>query len=150
MIRTALTRRITIARNPSKCTNFAAPPTTRTCLPMISPHMIKDLVFIMTVMRLAFLHLEVLRLILIVIVLLPTSSTSVTTHPLLWTTKLLPVTDLHHASALIIKITTAASDRITMPTTIEARREAAIVVALAQEWLQIESSSKAIALLHLS
>jgi hypothetical protein len=146
VIRTALRATTTTGRNPSKCTNFAALPTTRTDPRMISLRTIKDPVLDMTAMLLVFPRLEVLRPIRIVIVVPPTTSTSVTMRPQLSTSR--PDHDPHRASALIPRRAMAATDKTTMPITIGARRGVAIVVVVAPEWLQIENSSKATALLH--
>jgi hypothetical protein len=146
--RTALRVTTTIVRNPSKCTNSAALPTTHTDPRMISLHTIKGPVLDTTAMLLVFPRLEALRPIPIVIVVLPTTSTSGTMRPRLSTSR--PDHDPHRANALIPRRSVAATDKTAMPTTIGARRGVAIVVVVAPEWLQIESSSKATALLHLS
>jgi hypothetical protein len=147
VIHTAPRATTTTVRNPSKCTSFAAPPRTRTGLRTISLRMTKDLVTRTTL--LAFPHLVVLRPVRIVIARPSSASVMMRHQPL--TSRLLPDYDLHRVSALIFKTAMAATVVVlTMPTTIGARREAAIVVVLAPEWHQTENSSEAIVLLHLN
>ena len=157
-IRTGL-RAITTMINPSRCTNFAAPPATpiiHTGLLMTSLHMIAGLLttnlhmtaeLVMIAMLLAYPHPVALRLTRTVIVLHQALSTSVMTHLQLLTTRLQTDPDLHRASAIIIRTTMSATVvALTIPRTIAARHAAAIVVVLAQDWLPNENFSKPIAL----